>query len=478
MVRGCRAAIWALMLVILATFAQTALAAKGTGGSDETEWWNTPPAYTEAQAKAYVKEMLPLVEQAAGRKFKITPVVKVVTPDDLYPIMRKEVTPRIQRMFPTLSKDQARSMADSMASLYSECCLGKYGTITERLYLLPRNVRPILRLCEASQKYEQQIVKLVVAHELAHALQDQYIGITRQENSLDTVEKQLAYTSTIEGFGMFVENSVADTLKMDAAAKQLALLISTGSYKGMDPVDKVSAQQVMGAVSDMYLRGQDFVSWHFGKGGLDQVWSVLAHPPIYTSMIYHPEAYRADAKPKQDYAPALKELEKMISKRKWTTVTQALGEMELRAYNAGMDAGDMDALIGGTEQIYETRATADGVSLHIDLMMLKEKSSAPTIISAAENLARADVAKMSESKKYKFTPCAPADFNAMKGKADVARRFSYAVSIGDSSYSCTYVSIARGRIVMEIYTGGFTVPDSRIAAVFEELWKRLPAEVR
>ena len=476
MTKTCRTTLLICIVLMLTACAQAAKKDVVDEASIMERFRESTPAYTEKQAQAYVKEVLPLVEEVTGRKFKTPPTVKLVRRADLYPVLRKELTPRIKRIFNTLNDEQVRSCAESTAWVYSMCLLGKYGTTTKKLYLLPRNLNPLMNITGANPEYRQQIVKLMISHELAHALQDQEMDIDKVENRAKSVENEIAMSATIEGFGVYVQDAVADKLKIGAAAKEFARLIAIGSIKGMDPADEVLAQQNAGAVADVYLRGGDFIAWQFDKGGIEQVWRVLANPPTSTSMIYHPETYSSVEQATFDYGKVLKGLEQLLVKRKWIVTTQTVGELELRSAWTGMNAKDLDTTLKSRKTSYRSLCTSGDAMLYIDLMILNDKSVAPLIMSATEDVVHANLAKMSASKKYKFTPCAPADFTALKGKADIARRFSMAISVENRSYPISYFDIARGNAIVRVYSGGVTIPDGRLVSMFDELWKRLPAE--
>ena len=88
---GRRIAVWSLALLALAGLTQAAQNARELLMERLREG---APAYTEAQAQAYVKEVLPVVEQVAGRKFKTTPKIKLVRRDEPMPVLEKD---RIKR---------------------------------------------------------------------------------------------------------------------------------------------------------------------------------------------------------------------------------------------------------------------------------------------------------------------------------------------------------------------------------------------
>lgn len=431
------------------------------------------PAFTEAQAQGYVREMLPLVEKVAGRKFQTEPKLKLVRRSDLVPVLAEELVPQLKRLYPKASDANVEMQATASAASVAPGLLGKYGTSTKKLYLLPRNFQPLMDFAQVEQKYRQDVVKLVIAHELAHALNDQHVELTQLEAGLDTQEKSLGFAATIEGFAMFVEGTVAEELKTAEAARQMADAMLAGTIKGLEPFREIISKQESGVVSDQYLRGRDFVAWHYRSGGIEQVWRILADPPRETSVIYHPETYASAPKQDVDYAKALDGLEKLIGKRQWETGNAVVGEMEVRNGYAGMSEKDKHAVFPQIVRAQRLQGTSGGSAFRLAIIETRDSSGPSALIGAVERLAKSNFDKLKASKTFKLTPFAPADFTEMKGKADLARRLSFTVSARGESRAFSFYRIARGNIMAELYAEGFTIPGAKAAAVLEELLKRV-----
>src|SRR4029453_8963832 len=100
---------------------------------------------------------------------------------------------------------------------FVSCLLGKYGFVDGTVYLLAGNVRPLFKLCDTDEKQLPAIVKLVVAHELTHALQDQELDLKTTLAAIKNVDASLAISAAIEGQAVFVQDSVGQALELDAA---------------------------------------------------------------------------------------------------------------------------------------------------------------------------------------------------------------------------------------------------------------------
>ena len=282
--------------------------------------------------------------------------MKLVNRAGLIPVLAAEFAPQIRRVDPNLTAAEVKAGSEEMSRDYAMCFLGKYGIGSGKLYLLPRNFQPLMDVAEVDPKYRRQIVQIVIAHELTHALQDQYVSISKlEQTATGTEEKSLAFAATLEGFAVFVQDAVADQLKISGAAKELARLIALGSIKGADPSMEVASRRDVEIVRSIYLSGRDFIAWQFGHGGSEQIWRVLASPPTRTSQVFHPETYSSCSPPERelDWSRALKGLETRIGGRKWTVDNKEVGEMELRAAYAGFDEKTREAILSNIEACTE-----------------------------------------------------------------------------------------------------------------------------
>ncbi len=433
------------------------------------------PGYTEAEAQSYVRELIPLVEKAAGRRFKTLPKVKLVNRAGLIPVLAAEFAPQIRRLDPNLTAAELRADSEEMSRDYAMCFLGKYGIGTGKLYLLPRNFQPLMDVAEVDPKYRRQIVEIVIAHELTHALQDQYVSIAKlEQTATSTEERSLAFAATLEGFAVFVQDAVADQLKISGAAKELARLIALGSVKGADPSMEVASQRDVEIVRSVYLSGRDFIAWQFRHGGFEQVWRVLASPPTKTSQVFHPETYCSYSPPERglDWSRALKGLEARIGGRKWTVDNKEVGEMELRAAYIGFDEKTREAILSDIEHAQRLVATSGECEVRIGLVVLKDRSMAPALVSATEKSTIASLEKMRGSKIYETHYSRPANFAEMTGKADIARRISGTMRHGGRIYVFSLVQVARGPVVAYVAAEGINAPPSQVAFILREVLKR------
>ncbi len=222
----------------------------------------------QAALQRIVAELAPVVEEAAGARFDVLPEVVVADPQMLAQVIYEEQLHLLGALTEQSHSDAeqvAQATADDVAHLFA----GKYGFLDKRLYLSLDSIAGALADRGADPRLAVPVVKIVLAHELAHALQDQRADL--------------------------------DVLVTSAATAYV------------------------------YGLGRDFTAWHTAAGGTDHMWEVLRAPPVETAMIVHPERYghpSTDDTP--GLRRALLRSQRRLGARRWSGSVQPLGDYDLR----------------------------------------------------------------------------------------------------------------------------------------------------
>ncbi len=242
------------------------------------------------------------VTRLRGLEFRQPVVVRTLTPDEL----RQRMAQKLEEEF---SPQEARNDALVLAAfdlldpdtdlyslyvdLYSELVAGFYEPETKELYVVS----------DSSQI--GVLGRLTLAHELTHALQDQYydlqaMGYGRQVASQYDSEYLVGVMGLVEGDASLVQAQYMRTLSpLDWA--RLAW-----EYSRMDwgKYSKIPAP-IYAGFTFPYNYGPAFVADLYRSGGWAGVNSAFAHPPQSTEQILHPDRYRAGDAPRLVTVPPL-----------------------------------------------------------------------------------------------------------------------------------------------------------------------------
>lgn len=218
---------------------------------------------TPAQLSAYLKEVL----------------------DDEYPHRRADADARLLIALDLLPPGtslrdlRARLLEDNVAGFYDERPgRKKLFAVSEDRTMTPSN-------------------QIVLAHELRHALQDQYIDVYRAvpESVGDFDDRRVAFMALLEGDAtMVMERFLMHRLGVPASTAPVDLAaagFATPPLPGVPPV-------LRDHLIVPYLAGRDFVRALHERGGWPAVRKAWTEPPRSTEQVLHPEKYLAREEPR------------------------------------------------------------------------------------------------------------------------------------------------------------------------------------
>lgn len=301
-------------------------------------------AYTLSEAQAALMEMSPWVEQVTGKKFLKLPPLKLVNRDQLADVVLPEVEAEYAKEFPNYTGEKIRKLSLNHAKNEVVSILGKYDEKNGTLYLVATNFDPMRQLIGIDKKHTPSLLRLVVAHELTHALQDQETGLKRLDQ-VDKLDEKLAFNATIEGHAVLVQNQIAERLGLQEPQAELLRFLSSESVVFREPLLEMAENMSSKQDEQTYLGGKKFIEYHYEQGGNDRVWDILAHPPFKTAMIFHPETYGRDRTEEVEYAPLFEDFQKAFSGGDWVSKNSEIGEMTLHAFLSDLDSNDRDEMV-------------------------------------------------------------------------------------------------------------------------------------
>ncbi len=303
------------------------LFATGTEPSIEGE---AASSFDDATLQAAAAKVLPLVEKHAGRAFTTPPKITLAQGQAFRDVVAEENRRIYDRIFAASSEEVRRRLAEETAWGAERGVLGKYGVFTDTLYMSEGPLRMAASTLPGDRM--DDVLLVILAHELTHALQDQHIPMDALLDDVDDQDALWAASGSWEGFATWVEQQVAHELGLDDVFWGMTKLQGWGESGLQEPL----AFQTWA----VYGQGRAFVEHHQAKG-TEHLWTVLAHPPHRTWMLFEPERYTAEPPPfPVDFTPALTGSEhKLTSKKPWASLITTVGDVELRG----------EAILGHTE---------------------------------------------------------------------------------------------------------------------------------
>lgn len=216
----------------------------------------------------------------------------------------------------------------AMISLYDEQVAAFYVPEERSLYTFK------------DQAWTSGLDKMLLSHELTHALQDQNFDLTRFPlNVKDNDDLALATSSLMEGDAtvlmtrFYVENADPSHMLGDIASM---LGQSTAKLQAAPPY-----------LRDMllfpYVQGQEFAMALFTAGGTETLNEAFRHPPVSTQQILHPEKFLHDRRDPESFRLP------QFDSKEWRLIgNNVLGEFGIRS------------LLQGSVGLFEAQRVAQG----------------------------------------------------------------------------------------------------------------------
>src|SRR6185437_6598925 len=151
---------------------------------------------------------------------------------------------------------------------------------------------------------------ILVAHELTHALQDQYFGVHAALNRIaDNDDRRLALKSVVEGDATLVGYGYVSG-RVDAEAISTLLSNLGDMPKLFDVQSPATPVALRDSLIFQYTDGARFVGEVFRRGGWSAVNALYSNPPLSTRQVLDPTLYFIHSSPLAitvgGWAPALK----------------------------------------------------------------------------------------------------------------------------------------------------------------------------
>jgi len=243
--------------------------------------------------------------------------------------------------------DTEEDLRSMFAGVLGEQVIGYYDPDTGRL-VIREDV--MAGLAGAFGPEQTQEARLVLVHELVHALQDQRLGLGESYEKERTADADNGFRAIVEGdatLAMLAHALRQQGIPLSAATagiQQMGDYLDLNTLVRGEKLDDAPAILRVTLVAP-YLRGLQFVAAVQGRGGWPAVNNAHRRPPATSEQVLHPEKYFAREPGEQIEIPDNREVLAAGFKR---VEEDTLGELELSVYlGQGRDSGtDEEAAAG------------------------------------------------------------------------------------------------------------------------------------
>jgi len=227
--------------------------------------------------------------------------------------------------------DTEEDLQSMFAGVLGEQVIGYYDPDTGRL-VIREDV--MAGLAGALGPEQTQEARLVLVHELVHALQDQRLGLGESYEKERTADADNAFRSVVEGdatLAMLAHALRQQGIPLSAATsgiQQMGDYVDLNALVRGEKLDDAPAILRVTLVAP-YLRGLQFVAAVQGRGGWPAVNNAHRRPPATSEQVLHPEKYFAREPGERIELPDNREILAAGFER---IEEDTLGELELSVY--------------------------------------------------------------------------------------------------------------------------------------------------
>jgi len=183
--------------------------------------------------------------------------------------------------------------------------------------------------------------RVILSHELTHALQDQNFGLLKMPLEIKNNDDEAAAASAlIEGDATL---EMTQYMQKDFSLQSLADTVTYSATQSMVQIRK-APRYLRQMLVFPYIQGQQFCAAVYARGGFPALSAVYADPPQSTAQILHPEKYLEQ--PRENPIPV--DFPNKIFQGQKPLADNVLGEMGCRVLFAQhMEEGDAEKVAAG-----------------------------------------------------------------------------------------------------------------------------------
>ncbi len=221
------------------------------------------------------------------------------TPVDYQVLNRKEIKHTMaQKLAEVFSEQEFKDMTEAMAALgllpagfpLREKYIDLLGEQVAAFY--DQHAHKLFMYEDASLENAQN--RVVLAHELTHALQDQHFGLKSLPLEIKNNDDRAAAASAlVEGEATLVMSEFMLKNMSRQMLKDSVVSSFTQNMKQLETAPRFLREMLVFP----YLRGQEFCAVLFAQGNYEAVSKAYTHPPSSSAQILHPQKFLAHEEP-------------------------------------------------------------------------------------------------------------------------------------------------------------------------------------
>jgi len=387
------------------------------------------PAFDINRAHAWIDEVKPAVESVTGRTLAKRPAVNVLNRTDLAKGAGEDVLVALRALYPTAQNQDVLNRAMRAGSGVSLFILGTFIFTDSSINLAATNVVPLLQAAELDPGLMTGVMKLTIAEQLTHALQQQEADILGQLRDCRNEDEVAALLAVIDGQAAAVRTRVAEKLNLTDALAAHDRLRSRGAFpRALPDPGQVPERESIATTYRTALRNANaFAESVIKSQGMDGLWRIVRAPPAKASMIEHPDTYAPRIRATVPIGAVVDALDSTYTAPAWRSRRAPMTAVALKPTVEALPDPSQQAILSGAlldGVMAQFEEGQRGIIISVRLAQFKAPEAAALMIDAAERQSRMNLDRAQAAGSVTYT-----DFLSepiiTDLRADAARRTSF-----------------------------------------------------
>jgi hypothetical protein len=228
---------------------------------------------------------------------------------------------------------------EMLLGVMAEQIVGYYDAREGRLVVRDDVMASLVKPSKDAVDAELIEARIVLVHEIVHALQDQHLGLSERVEIEQDTDVDNAYRALIEGdaslamIGYALEQDGVQLTQLTADAARLEALSQVVRSSPLTGSELMQAPAIVRVpLLSAYVDGLAFAARLHGSGGWASVDAAHREPPRSTEQILHPDRFEAGEMPRTAEIPGLSDA--LAEAALQPLHEDTLGELELGVYFA------------------------------------------------------------------------------------------------------------------------------------------------
>lgn len=226
----------------------------------------------------------PLIEEITGRKFKSKIDFRIISRKFLQQNIMEKSLNRFEEeegIIRFIIKIQAIISTLKTSQFY----IGRYFRRDRILYVIPENISKARKLYKIEDKDLDDFLFIIIAHEMVHAIDNQYYNIPEIQDRIEDLEETLALNAVMGGSAAYVTSIIADRMNIPESSFKSSLKLDICLEDENDPSENEYYNLY-------YVKGAEFIRTIIKRKGLLAGYdSAFTSPPVSTQQILFPEEH-------------------------------------------------------------------------------------------------------------------------------------------------------------------------------------------